>query len=283
MSLNIRPSVADQGKVFDVADPDRLGKIIKAGPEQTEVKFDSGVRIIPNTHLRQVETPPLADTAVSLFAETAVRFLETPIDGLCQHNPSADLEIVRLGQEAMARKRRAWEDWLAIAQALQFGRSEVMRNIHTNEATGRRFEKAMGEWLIAHQFKEIDKGARSRLLECLKHKVEIEKWRSRLTDSERWKFNHPDTVLKKWKASTAVPDPNAPSKISSVQKLKDELVNLQEQNDRMRREIERGGGDLWTPEDRPRDIAKIILTKLTKAKAEKVAREILAAVKGATT
>jgi hypothetical protein len=36
---------------------------------------------------------------------------------------------------------------------------------------------------------------------------------------------------------------------------------------------------LWAPEDRPRDIAKIILSKLTKTKAEKVAREILAALK----
>jgi hypothetical protein len=70
----------------------------------------------------------------------------------------------------------------------------------------------MGDWLIAQQFKEIDKGTRSRLLGCLKHKAEIENWRSLLTDAERWKFNHPDTVLKKWKASTVIPDPNAPSK-----------------------------------------------------------------------
>jgi hypothetical protein len=134
--------------------------------------------------------------------------------------------------------------------------------------------------LIAHGFKEIDKGARSRLLDCLKHKAEIQAWRARLTDGERWKLNHPDTVLKKWKASTVVPDPNAPPKSpTAMQKLKDEVVNLQEANDRMRREIERGGGDLWAPEDRPRDIAKIILGKLTKDKAKKVARIILAGLK----
>jgi hypothetical protein len=46
----------------------------------------------------------------------------------------------------------------------------------------------------------------------------------------------------------------------------------------MRREIERGGGDLWTAEDRAQDIAKVILSKLTKRKAETVAREILKAV-----
>jgi hypothetical protein len=37
--------------------------------------------------------------------------------------------------------------------------------------------------------------------------------------------------------------------------------------------------DLWSGEDRPRDIARVILSKLTKAKAERVAREILGLVK----
>jgi hypothetical protein len=154
-----------------------------------------------------------------------------------------------------------------------------MRSLHTNEPAGRRFEKAMGNWLIANQFKEIDKGTLSRLLECLKHIAEIEKWRSLLTDSERWRFNHPDTVLRKWKASTVVPDPNAAAKPSSpMQKLKDALVVAVEERDRYKRKVELGG-DLFAPTDRPRDIAKLILSKLSKPKAEKVAREILAALK----
>jgi hypothetical protein len=258
MSLNIQPPDRNQGKVFDVADPDRHGKIIGAGPEQSEVRFDDGVvRVVPNVHLRGVEAP-VAD------------------DGLSQLNPSSD--VVRRGQEAMERKRRAWSDWLAIAEALQFGRTEVMHGLHTNESTGRRFEKAMSNWLIANSFKEMDKGTRSRLLECLKRKAEIEKWRSRLTEAERWKFNHPDTVLRKWKTSMVVPDPTTPPKITPMQKLKDELVSAIEDRDRYKREVEQGGGDLWAPEDRPRDIAKIILGKLTKAKAEKVAREIVSAL-----
>jgi hypothetical protein len=233
--------------VFDVADPARRDTVIKAGPEVN----------VPNVHLRPVEVPPVA------------------ADGFSQLNPSPTSEVVRRGQEAMERKRRGWDDWLAIAEALEAGRTEVMRALHTNDAHGRRYEKAMSEWLIVNKFKEINKATRSQLLDCLKHKVEIEKWRARLTDSERWKFNHPDTVLRKWEASTVVPDPTAPPKVSPVRKLKDSLVALQEENDRMRREIERGGGDLWAPEDRPRDIARVILDKLSKAKAEKVAREIL--------
>jgi hypothetical protein len=170
-------------------------------------------------------------------------------DGFSQLNPSSLSEVVRLGQEAMARKRRAWDDWLAIAEALQAGRTDVMWSLPTNAAHGRRFEKAMGDWLIANGFKEINKATRSQLLDCLKHKVEIEKWRSRLTDAERFAFNHPDTVLRKWKASTVVPDPNAPKKPSSMQKIKDELVAVIEERDRYWREIERGGGDVGAPGD----------------------------------
>ena len=126
-------------------------------------------------------------------------------DGLSCDNPS-ELKI-RLGQEAMARQRRRWEDWIIIAEALDVGRAEVMRDLHTNQPTGRRYEKAMGEWLVANGFKEIDKAARCRLLECLQRRDDIEKWRALLTDGERFRFNHPGAVLRRWKAATAVVDP----------------------------------------------------------------------------
>jgi hypothetical protein len=246
-----------QARVYDVADPDRHGTILKAGPEVSAVRLDDGQeRNIPNVHLRALEAPPAAGH-----------------DGLSHPSPVSD--VVRLGQEAMARKRRAWEDWLAIAEALEVGHDEVTRALHTNKKHGRRFEKAMGEWLVTHGFKEIDKGTRSRALECLKHKVQIATWRARLTESERWKFNHPDTVLRKWKASTVVPDPNAPPKSSPMQKLKDELVGVIEERDRYKRAYDQGGGDLWSPQDRPQDIAKVIFDQVGKTKAEKVAREIM--------
>jgi hypothetical protein len=247
--------------VYDEANPDQHGKIVDVGPEVSAVRFNGGERFISNVHLRAVDR-----------------------DGLSQLNPSPApvSDIVRRGQEAMERKRRGWDDWLAIAEALQAGRTEVMRELHTNEARGRRYEKAIGEWLISNGFKEIDKGTRSRLLECLEHKDAIEAWRKRLTDSERFAFNHPDTVLRKWKAATVVPDPTKPPKSPSpMQQLKDALVKTIEERDRYKRDVVTGGGDLWAPEDTPRDIAKVIIGKLTRTKGEKVAREILAAYKEA--
>jgi len=100
--------------------------------------------------------------------------LPTADNGLRQHNPC---EVVRLGQDAMARQRRGWDDWMAIAEALDAGRIDVMHVVNTNEPRGRRYEKAMAEWLLTTGFKEIDKGARNRLLKCLEDRTAIEKWR----------------------------------------------------------------------------------------------------------
>jgi hypothetical protein len=203
-----------------------------------------------------------------------------PDDGLGQPNPSPTAEVVRRGQEAMERKRRSFDDWMLIAEALDVGRSETMRAIHTNQPVGARFEKAMGEWLFAQSFHLIDKCTRNHLLECRKHRADINKWRARLTEPEQFRFNHPTTVLRKWQAATVVPDPNAPSKKpSAIAKLKEANVELQEKLYRAEKELVRGGGDLWDRDDRAEDIADVMLAKLTTSKAERVARSILTKLK----
>jgi hypothetical protein len=187
--------------------------------------------------------------------------------------PNLSDEIVRRGREALDRKRRDYDDWLLVAEALQVGRADVMRAVSTNQPTGKRYNAAMAEWLLAQSFHIIDKGTRAHLLECLQHRTEIEKWRGCLTEPERFRFNHPDTVLRKWKAATQVPkEPKAPS---SQAKLKAANVELQEQLHRAERELSLGGGDLWSPNDTPNDIATVMLVKLSPTKAERVARLIL--------
>jgi hypothetical protein len=195
-----------------------------------------------------------------------------PDHGLCQHNPTD--AIVRRGKEALTRLRRGYEDWQDIADALDVGRSESMRAAHTNEPKGKRYESEMAKWLLANSFHLIDKAARKRALECRQHRAEIEKWRVTLTEAERFRFNHPDTVLRKWRASTVVPETNPP-KTSAISKLKEINIELQERLHRAEREIEHGGGDLWRAEDRAEHIARVMLGKLSNWKAGRVARLIL--------
>jgi hypothetical protein len=202
-----------------------------------------------------------------------------PDDGLSQPNPSAPDEIVRRGKHAMERLRRSFNNWMDIAEALQVGRAESMRAAQTNQPTGKRYEKIIRGWLVANSFHVIDKGTRNRLLECLQHRAAIEKWRATLTEGERFRFNHPDAVLRRWKAATIVPGPDLPPKISAFAELKAANIELQEKLYRAERGPSLGGGDLWTPEDEPEDIATAMLVKLSPWKAESVARAILKKVK----
>jgi hypothetical protein len=188
--------------------------------------------------------------------------------GLPWVNPSRPVEHeekVRLGQEAIARKRRGWDDWVLIGEALEVGRAEVMRKVGTNEPVGRRYEKAMAEWLVANGFKEIDKGARSRLLDCLKHLAEIEAWRKTLTAAEQFRLNHPNAVLRKWKAKTTASVQDAEPKMSPFAKLKESIALLSEENERMRREMARG--DLISTADSPNDVATLASSTRPEAKA----------------
>jgi hypothetical protein len=188
---------------------------------------------------------------------------------------------VRQGQEAWQRLRNnsTWQDWKKVGAAHVIGRTTAMRDAHTNKPKGRNYNAAFSAWQKKFGFETLDKGDRNRLFDAMDHVAEIDLWLQRLEAPERLRLNHPSTVWRRWKAASNAEKNNPGQKVSPIQKLKDTVVILQEENGRMKREIERGGGDLWTPEDRPRDIAKVIVSKLAKAKAEKVAREILNALK----
>jgi hypothetical protein len=259
MSLNIRTPDPNQEKVFDAADPNRHGTIINAGPLQSEVRFDDGVsRIVSNVHLRLVEAPPVADDELT-------------------RSTHPEEAVLHRGREAWNRLRTnsTWEDWKAVGKAHVIGQATAMRDAHVNKPKGRSYNAAFSAWARKFGFEGLDKGVRSRLLDVMKHLVEIDAWLAKLPPAEQLKINHPNTVWRRWKAATAVPDPNAPPRVSPFEKLNDSIRTLQEENDRLKR----SGGDLWTPEDTPKSIARILVGQLSKSKAEKVAREILAALK----
>ena len=44
-----------------------------------------------------------------------------------------------------------------IAEALAIGRTESMQKSGTDKPRGKRYEKAIGEWLRTHSFRGIDK------------------------------------------------------------------------------------------------------------------------------
>jgi len=115
----------------------------------------------------------------------------------------SDDPIVRRAREAWARVKRDenWNDWIVIGEGLLAGSAECMRLAGTNTPRGRGYNTHMSHWLKANGLADLDGGDRSRLYECMAHRAEIEEWRAKLRPEQRLQFNHPSTVLRRWKAS----------------------------------------------------------------------------------
>jgi hypothetical protein len=241
-------------RVYDVAEPKLHGKIIGASKQQSEVRFDDGTeRVVSNVHLRPVDE----------------------LDQSSSKSEEREQAAIREGREAWHRVCTSWNDWKKVGAAFVIGRATAMRDAHTNVPKGRRYNEAFRAWQKKHGFEGLDdSGDQTRLFRCMEHLAEIEPWLAK-PENKKLRLNHPSAIWRRWQASLKPPVSDDEKKPSPVQKLQDSVTALQEENDRMKREIERGGGDLWSAEDRPQDIAKVILGKLTKRKAETVARAIL--------
>jgi hypothetical protein len=192
----------------------------------------------------------------------------------CPGQPKSIEQVIREGQEAWQRLSSglAWADWVRVGAALQAGQIEAMRASHSNRPEGRRFNAEYGAWLKSKGFERIDKAARSRLLTCLKNRPAIEAWMASLPANKRLALNHPSAVWRAWQR-TQVPKSDAPRTPSHVEKLKASIVELEEDNRRMRRDIQSGGGDLFRPEDKPKDIARVWAAMFTPSKMAAIIKE----------
>jgi hypothetical protein len=195
----------------------------------------------------------------------------------CTVHPKSVHDRIRAGQEAWKRlsSGHAWNDWLLVGEALLAGRLEAMCTAHTNKAEGRRYNEEFGDWLRVNGFDAIEATTRKRLLKCLEHRNEIQAWRATLATNKLHELNHPGVILRRWQKNIVKKlDDVASQKLSHTEKLKASIIALEEDNARMKREIERGGGDLWTAQDTSKDIAYVIFRKTSQSKAREIAREL---------
>ena len=204
-------------------------------------------------------------------------------DSLDSPSYHPDEAVVRAGQEAWCRLRSnaTWDDWKQVGKAHVIGRHNAMIEARVNAPIGRRYNEAFGTWQREFGFENLDQGDRARLFEVMGHLAEIEAWLATLTTSERLRLNHPTTVLRKWKGSTVVPNPNATPKPSPQAKLKAANIELQEELHRLKRH---GDGNAFTKNDNARAIAVAIIGTFDglsnkTAKVEAIARELATWVK----
>jgi hypothetical protein len=192
----------------------------------------------------------------------------------CASQPTSNAQCIRAGQEAWHRlvSNQSWDDWCLVGEALLIGRTEAMRVAHTNGPEGHRYCEEYSLWLKNNNFDGVDKGVRSRLFECLAYRQEIERWRATLPRSEQLKLNHPQAVLRRWEASWK---PRGAVKKSYVAKLNDALIQSQEENARLKLDVERNGvGDRWTPESSADQVAEVIVGTFKTWKAREIVQAI---------
>jgi hypothetical protein len=180
--------------------------------------------------------------------------------------PTDSDETVRIGKEAWQRLIRTHNglfDWIAVGRAHEIGRADAMREAGVNRPHGHRYKKAFGAWLKRPGFHNMDKGDRARLFLVMDNLAAIEQWRTGLGLTEQMRLNHPSSVWRKWQVSTKSPAATAGErKPSPTEKMQQSIAALEEENHRLKREVETGGGDLWNESDRPEDIAAAIHGKL---------------------
>jgi hypothetical protein len=145
--------------------------------------------------------------------------------------------ICRQGTQAWLRlkKDKNWTDWLAVGEAHAIGREWAMRMAGTNQPQGKAYNTTFGEWLAKYKFDDMDKGDRSRLFEVMDNLPAIEEWRRTLPRNLRLKLNHPNAVLRKWKAQMA-PEPRTEDG-KPKPTLRDSVANLSEEVTAKDREI----------------------------------------------
>jgi hypothetical protein len=133
---------------------------------------------------------------------------------------------------------------------------------------GRAYNEAFSAWLRENGFDKIDGSVRSRLAECMDNLEEIEAWRDTLSDKERIEFNHPNTVIRRWKAYKATPKA---LRSSPVARLQAKVEKLEGEN----AQLLANGGGRFNAKDSAKAIAAVLFDLLNDTKFEGVINRML--------
>jgi hypothetical protein len=173
--------------------------------------------------------------------------------------------VVDRGRQAWKslKSDETWEKWVAIGRAIEIGRNETMRALHTNQPKGGQWGRVFGSWLSENGFDEIDKGVRSRLQNCLDHQTEIDTWRQNIGLAQRLQLNHPNAVWRRWQAAQAAP--KGPGTPPTGNRKDIEIMRLQSELDEANRKLHAfehdkiSEGRDWDWQDTPQEIAEAML------------------------
>ncbi len=183
-----------------------------------------------------------------------------PADRLdCPTDDDAEDVITERGRQAWERLKttRDFDDWVLVGHAHVILRAKAMRTANTNGPTGKLYNKAFKAELELHGFDGIDKHDRADLFELMGHLDEIQAWLETVPLTNRRRYNHPRTIMRKWNKKDK-PKPDNDDKLSPWAKNKQALAQVQDDNARLvlenqRLKLQAASRIEWddTPDDDP--------------------------------
>jgi len=172
---------------------------------------------------------------------------------------------VRQGTAAWSRikKEKNWNDYMAIGEALQIGRTFAMNDANTNAPAGKGYNLAFNQFLQDAKLNDMDASDRAKLFTVMENRPAIEQWRATLTLTERLRLNHPTAVLRKWQNATKEPKPPKPTLTDSVRALdeeqhaaNDKIAELQRERDDLKARVAELEEENAGLRDQPADVLR---------------------------
>jgi hypothetical protein len=119
----------------------------------------------------------------------------------------SDTSIIAEGRAAWQRiknrDKNTFSDWVAIGRCLIEGRRQCMAKAQVNSPFGPLYQHYMRDFLDANDMADLDSHERYGSVLIVEHLGEIEAYRASLTEAERSRCNHVNTVLMHWRRGTA--------------------------------------------------------------------------------
>jgi hypothetical protein len=171
-------------------------------------------------------------------------------------------KIIERGKAAWKRLEddETWSDWIATGEAFKAGRDAIRAKFFNNDPnpSGKRWADIFGDWLKESGFARIKKSTRSRLLDCIENRPAIDAWRAKI-GARAFTLNHPEAVLRRWKAETQDTVEQPPKKNSKDE----EIRRLLDENDSLRRQLDdvQGWKDYAAPDEMATGFAAALIKK----------------------
>jgi hypothetical protein len=112
-----------------------------------------------------------------------------------------EMHVVKAGTEALrlltTTRTKSWELWTVVGAAIVLLRRKAIEVVAISSES---YPRIFGEMLTMFKLK-MDGGVRTRLLDLIDHRRDVEAWRDSLPPHRVNALTHPNSIWRAWKAS----------------------------------------------------------------------------------